>query len=148
VFYRVTLQSEAGTTYTHTIPQGFPYQSWWKRLPEVFKDVVIAACALGAYLGFCFLVLWLRPIVVLHLYTPVQEHAGKLPSPVSPMVPLAATCSLSPSFSPHTRVPAAWPTQSQPGQNDLGALPPAIRADFISRRIVSTPGWSAEPHGP
>jgi hypothetical protein len=133
VFYRVTLRSGAGTTYTHEISKGFTYLPWWQRQPEVVKGVVIAACTLGAYLGLCFLVLWLCPIVVLRLYTPVQEHAGKLPNPVGPVVQMAAACTLLPYFAQHIRVRAAWLTRYQPGQDDLRHLPPAIRTDFIKQ---------------
>lgn len=133
LFYRVTLRSGAGMTYTHAIPQGFPYLPWWQRQPEVVKGVVIAACTLGAYLGLCVFLLWLHPIAFLRLYTPVQENVGRLPNPVGPVLQIAAACTFLPYFARHTRVRAAWLAQYQPGQDDLSHLPPAIRADFIKQ---------------
>jgi hypothetical protein len=133
VFYRVTLRSGAGTPYTQEIPQGFPYLPWWQRQPEVVKGGIIAACTLAAYFGLCMLLLWLHPIAVLRLYTPVQENAGRLPSPIGPVMQIAAACTLLPYFARHTRVRTAWICKYQPGQDDLGHLPPAIRADFITQ---------------
>jgi hypothetical protein len=133
LYYRITLRSAAGTTFTHEIPKGFDYLPWWQRQNDVVKGLVIAACVIGAYLGICSLLLWLHPISLLRFYTPLQDNAGKLPSPVGPVLQIATALTFLPYFARHMRVRAAWIANYQPGQDDFSKLPPGIRADFIKQ---------------
>lgn len=70
---------------------------------------------------------------MLRLYAPLQEHTGKLSSPVGPVLHLATALTFLPYFAKHTRVRTAWIANYQPGQDDFSTLPPAIRADFIKQ---------------
>jgi hypothetical protein len=70
---------------------------------------------------------------LLLLFTPLQENAGKLPSPVGPVLQIATALTFLPYFARHTLVRAAWIANYQPGQDDFSKLPPAIRVDFIKQ---------------